>query len=75
MKLYEWLEKNKMTITEFARKIGCNRHLVRYVNCGKPVSQDVSLAIQIFTKGEIKPEIRNVGRPRTINIPTTKELI
>ncbi len=62
--LYHWLKEKNMSIKEFCEKIGCNRQIPRNVQCGKPISLKIALAIRIFTQGTINPVVKNVGRPK-----------
>ena len=70
MTLYQWLKENNMKIGEFSKKIGCHRQTPEKIECGKPVSLKIALAVRIITEGVINPTVRNVGRPKSINIPT-----
>lgn len=69
-KLYDWLRENRMTIKEFSDHIGCCRVIPLKVQNGKPVCKEIALAISIFTKGLVKPTVKNVGRPRLMNKST-----
>lgn len=62
--LYQWLDQKHLSIKQFCNLVGCNREIPRNIEHGKPVSLKIALAITIFTKGEISPTVKNVGRPK-----------
>lgn len=66
MELDEWLFKNKMTASDFAKSLECNRNWMysvvnKRVKPGKRLARDIVLA----TQGQVtEKELMNVGNER-----------
>lgn len=57
MKLKLYLVENKITITEFAEKLGCSRnHLGEIMNGRRKIGRSLAQLIEIKTNGEVKAE-------------------
>ena len=64
--MYSWLAENGLLIKDIAKKIGCDRLIIRNIQNGKPICKEIAMAIRIFTDNQVNPKVRNKGRPRKL---------
>jgi len=57
MELKVYLVRKRITVTDFAKKIGCSRsHLTEIVNGKRKVGKSLAMLIELATSGEVKSE-------------------
>lgn len=62
--LKRWLRKNNKSMIELAQMVGCDRRTVSRIDNDFPVEEHHAIRMSLITGGEIRPAVKNKGRPR-----------